>query len=129
MTEDKTSEHDDEMEELDDDDESLDSPQEVFFEFVRQIDFQKPNVSVELTKEEMAQWDADDEEARAEFREAAVQELLAAADEQNASYSLIFDEKSRVLMVARFDTAEDGWLYLETEEDFRPKETEVFQPE
>ncbi len=125
MKEDNASEHDEEL----DDDESLDSPEEVFFEFVRLIDFQKPNVSVELTKEELAQWDADDEATRTGFREAAVQELLMAADEQKASYSLIFDAKSRVLMVARFDKQEDGWLYLETEDEFRPKESEVFQAE
>ena len=122
-------EQDEELDDVEDGDESLDSPEEAFFEFVRLIDFQKTNVSLKLTKEEFAQWDADDEAARTDFREAAVQEMLAAADEQNAGYALIFDVKNRVLMVARFDKQEDGWLYLETEEDFRPKETEVFQSE
>jgi hypothetical protein len=106
--------------------ESLGTPEEVFFSFLADVDFSKPNASVVLTDEELDQWDGDDDDAREEFRKGAAQELLAMAEEQGAGYALFFDEEDRVLLLACEDE-EAGWLYLETEEEFRPTESDVFE--
>jgi hypothetical protein len=123
----KENEQDEELDDVEDGDESLDSPEDEFFEFVGQLDFKRPNISVELTVAELAQWDADDDAMRDDFREAVALELLDAADSQKAGYALLFDDARRILMVARFDQLEKDWLYLITEADFRPKENEIFQ--
>ena len=106
--------------------EALGTPEEVFFSFLADVDFSKANASVILTEEELDLWDSDDDKAREAFRKEAVHELLAVAEEQVAAYALFFDENGRILLIAREDD-EAGWLYLETEEDFRPLESDAFE--
>lgn len=101
--------------------------QDTLMQFVQEIDFTKQNVSLELTNEEYGFWENADLEKQQEFREEIIYDLIDSAEHYKATYALIFDAKKRILLIARFDEEVQDWVTLETDESYRPKDSDVFK--
>lgn len=101
--------------------------QDVLLEFVHKINFGKQNVSLDLTPEEAKLWDDANEQKQSEFRQEVFVEVVDSAEYHGAEYALIFDHKKRILLIARYDGKTDEWESLETDENYRPKDTEIFK--
>lgn len=101
--------------------------QDVLLEFVNKINFNKQNVSLDLTAEEVKLWDEADEQKQSEFRQDVFIEVVESAEYHDAEYALVFDHKKRILLIARYDSKTDEWESLETDETYRPKDTEIFK--
>lgn len=88
-------------------------------EFLSRLTETEEHLTVPLAGDEYSRWDAPDEDARRDYREAFMADCAREADEEGAASVIIHTQMGAVLCIGQ-PVAEQDWEFLELEGDNRP---------